>query len=901
MRRQIIGILSGILTAAAAPACAAAASASTGGPQYLIETVAGTTGAGDGGPAVAAVLNQPKGIAVDRHGNLYIADTDHHRVRKVTPAGVISTIAGDGRPGMGGDGGPAAEARLHLPFDVAVDAAGNIYIADYGNHRVRRVDAAGRIATVAGTGRKGTNGDYGPAAEAQLSSPRALAVDAAGNLYIAEFEGHRVRKVNTSGIITTAAGRGVAGFAGDGGPAKNAQLWHPAGLAVDASGALFIADSENRRIRRVDPGGVITTWLGGSDPIVLSTPTGLAVDVDGTLWIAQLGHLLYAYSPGGRIDAVNVQDGQDADGIASVALDGQGHVYFLYGGRVRRAVAATGAIETVAGDGYAIALGDHGPAVDALLKAPRGVAVDSAGNLYIADAATHRIRKVSPGGTITTLAGTGAPGHTGDGGPAALAQLRGPQAVAVDPGGGILLADTGNHRIRRVGAGGTIRTVAGSGGTSGRGAEGVPALSMPLHSPAAAVADGRGNLYVADTVADRVLLVDSAGMAFTAAGNGSAGDCCDGGYAPLAQLRAPSALDADAAGNLYIADTLNHRVRMVDAAGLISTVAGTGEPGYSGDGGPGVEARLFEPRGLAVDGDGNLYIADTGNHAVRLLTAGGIIHTIAGTGFPGSDGDLGPAAEAALNTPWSVALDGQGNLYVADSGNRRVRKLSPYEPPAEWVAEAVVVNAASLAPGAVAPGQLVSIFAEGIGPEGGLEIFFDGVPAPVVAAQPGQVSAQVPYEVAGRGIIEAEVRLDGRPHARAAVELAEAAPGIFTAAGGTGPALALNQNGTLNAEANPAPRGSVVTLFATGEGLLDPPGATGATAEAPYGKPLLRVRLAIGGYQAQILYAGAAPGQVGLLQVNARVPAGYVPTGALKVELRIGAAVSQDGVTIMVK
>lgn len=901
MRRLTIAILSALLPAAAAPARAAAGTAPTGSLHYLIETVAGTEYVGDGGLATGAILNQPRGLALDRDGNLYIADTDHHRVRKVTPGGIITTIAGDGHPGDQGDGGPATEARLNLPYDVAVDPYGNVYIADFGNHRVRLVDPRGRIRTVAGTGEQGTNGENVQATAAQLSSPRALAVDEAGNIYVAEFNGHRVRKVS-SGVITTMAGSGLAGFSGDGGLASQAKLWHPAGLAFDSQGALLIADSRNHCVRRVTPWGMVTTWLGGEyDDANLNTPTGLATDSAGYIYVAQLGDMLYRFGPMGRSEAVKLDDAQGAAGIADVAVDSLGRAYFIHGDRVRRVDPATGKIETVAGGGYTLAPGDYGPAVDALLKAPRGVALDVAGNLYIAESGTHRIRKVSPGGVITTFAGLGLAGHYGDGGPAALATLQAPYGVAAELGGGILVADTGNHRIRRVDPGGLIGTVAGNGTTTGRGEENVPALQMPLHSPAAAVADGRGNLYVADTEADRVLMVDAEGRISTAAGNGSAGDCCDGGAAPLAQLHGPHALAADAAGNLYIADTLNHRVRKVDPDGVIRTIAGTGERGYSGDGGPGVAARLSEPRGLAIDGDGHLYIADTGNHAIRKLTAEGRIYTIAGNGSPGWEGDGGPALQAGLDSPWGLALDGLGNLYVADSGNRRIRKLLPFNSPTLPVVEATVVHAASLVEGPVAPGQLVYILAEDIGPQGGLEVYFDGVGAPVVAAIEGRVTAQVPYEMDGRASVEVEVRRDGRPYARAAVQITDAAPGIFTVDGGPGQALALNQNGTLNTAAQPAPRGSIVTFFVTGEGLLDPPGATGVPAAAPYGKPLLPVRLTIGGYPASILYAGAAPGQVGMLQINARVPAGYVPTGALRVELRMGEALCQEGVTIAVK
>ena len=603
---------------------------------------------------------------------------------------------------------------------------------------------------------------------------------------------------------------------------------------------------------------------------------------------------------------------------ADVAFDATGGLYIADGPRVRR-VGAAGAIATVAGDAYLTAIGDGGPALDAILNTPRGVAVDVEGNLHIADSGTHRIRRAGRDGRIATVAGTGAPGFSADGRAAAQAQLNAPAGVWAGADGSLTVADTGNDRIRRITAAGTIVTIAGSGG-SGLGGDGLAAQLMPLHGPSAALPDGWGNLYIADTLSSRVLAAGPDGTVATAAGNASGGDSGDGGPAPQAQLRDPTGLAFDAAGNLFIADALNNRIRKVARDGVISTVAGNGQEGYSGDGKAATAARLHKPRGIAVDGDGNLYIADTGNHAIRKVTADGTIYTVAGAGSPGMEGDGGPATAALLNEPRGLALDGSGNLYVADSLNHRVRKLTPAPlPPAELAEEVVVLNAASLLPGPVAPGSVVALFAEGIGREGtagsggldgsgglrtevaGTRVLFDGTPAALFLVQRGQVNAQAPYSIGGRGITEIQVMEAGKTRARAAVPVADAAPAIFTVSGGSGQALATNEDGSLNSAANPAARGSVVTLFATGEGRLDPPGADGVPAQAPYGRPVLPVKLTIGRYETEILYAGAAPGLVGLMQINARAPAGFVPSGVMGVELTVGAARSQPGVTIAVK
>ena len=339
--------------------------------ERTIETVAGGgSSLGDGGAATAAQLNTPWGVALDGSGNLYIADQSTHRIRKVDASGTITTVAGTGNRhstgGFGGDGGPAVQAQLNSPRGVAVDGAGNLYFSDSWNERIRKVDASGTITTVAGTGAIGLSGDGGRAVQARLHRPRGVALDGSGNLYIADSLNHRIRKVDTSGTITTVAGTGAIGLSGDGGPAVQARLRFPIGVAVDGSGNLYIADAYNHRIRKVDTSGTITT------------------------------------------------------------------------------VAGAGAVgRTMGGFG-----GDGGPAVQARLNRPFGVAVDGSGNLYIADAENDRIRKVDTSGTITTVAGTGARGFAGDDGAATAAQFDEPIGVAVDGSGNLYIADAENDRIR---------------------------------------------------------------------------------------------------------------------------------------------------------------------------------------------------------------------------------------------------------------------------------------------------------------------------------------------------------------------------------------------------------------------------------------------------------------------
>jgi uncharacterized protein (TIGR03437 family) len=878
-------------------------------PLYRIEAVAGSDNLGDGGPALSAQFGNIQGIALDRWGNLYIADTDRHRVRKVAPGGGVSTIAGTGAAGFSGDGGAAVNAQLNLPYGIAVDLAGAVYIADLGNNRVRRVAPDGSIATLAGNGRKASGADSGLAVETPLLTPRNVATDASGAVYISEFEGHRVRRVTPDGRIATVAGTGVAGFRGDGGAAATAQLGFPAGLAVDRSGAVLVADSQNNRIRRIVPGGTITTALGGAaSATALSTPLAIAVDLAGTIFVVDSTNVARSFSSAGVwADVAGVgSPGFSGDGgpataaqltaARDLAIDVAGNLYIADGMRVRR-VDWRGTIQTVAGDGYVRAVGDGSAAGSALLLQPLAVTLDYAGNLYIADSGTERVRQVTPAGTMRTLAGTGLAGAGLDTA-AILSPLNSPMGVALAPDGSIAIADTYNHRIRVVTADGSIRTVAGDG-KGGIGPEAQPPLLTQLRGPRSICFDRAGTLYIVDTSNHRVLRAPVGGVVQTAAGNGSPGDAGDGGVARLAQLNQPSACAVDTSGNLFIADTLSHRIRKVTPGGTISTVAGTGNASFSGDDASATTAALNAPRGVAVDDAGDIFIADTANHRIRQVTPDGAIHTIAGAGPAGLAGDGGAAETALLNAPAGLVLDGAGDLYFADSGNNRVRRLVPARvlapPPFVLPPPLTALNAASMRPGPVAPGEMLVIYGEGLGPEngvegaagpsgvlanlaGGVEVRFDGIPAPIFYAQAAQVNVQAPYTLAGAATTHAEVFYRGVSAGTLDLAVVQANPAVFP--------VVVNQDGSMNTDSSPAPRGTLVTLFATGEGLSDGANISGMPAQPPYPRPALPVAVRIAGIQADLVYAGAAPALIGELQINARVP--VVPPGPVSVELAVG-------------
>jgi uncharacterized protein (TIGR03437 family) len=820
----------------------------------------GTSGyGGDNGLATGAQLNQPHGVAIDSAGNLYIADTGNQCIRKVSN-GVITTVAGSQAAGEGfsGDGGAATNAQLFLPQGVAVDSAGNLYIADTTNNRIRKV-ANGVITTFAGGG--SSFGDNGPATSAQLIAPHGIAVDSAGSLYIADTDNERIRKV-ANGVITTVAGTGSAVFNGDNIPAANANLYLPQGVFVDTAGNIYIADTNDNRIRKV-AAGVITTVAGNGT-------AGYSGD-NGTSTSAE----------------VNLPQ--------SVAVDSAGNVYIADTGNSRIRKVATGTISTVAGNGTAGFSGDNGPATSAQFNQPEGVAVDTNGNVYVADTGNNRIREIS-GGIVTTLAGTGAAGFSGDSGAAASAQLNQPKGVAVDTNGNVYIADTGNNRIREI-SGGVITTIAGGGTSTGTSGS---ATGIKLNLPQGVFADLSFNVYIADTGNNLVRLVAN-GTSFltTIAGTGAAGYTGDGGVPTVAELNQPQGVFADVAGNLYVADTNNNRIRAA-SEGSIATLAGGGTAGL-GDGGAPSSAQLFAPRGIALDAAGDLFISDTGDNRIRYVanTSTLAINTVAGTGTAGFGGDNGPSTSALLNSPKAAAVDSSGNVYIADANNNRIRILTPGTPPAITPGGIVPVDSTV---SVIQPGSWVSIYGSNLAsgtylwnddfptslPEGGgsgttTSVTIDGKPAYLWFVSPGQINLQVPNDTTTGSVNVVVTAPSGT--VTSIVTLAPQGPSflllsdnkhvvgeIATSGGGYDLVGPLN---TFSYNTRPVKPGETLVLFGVGFGPTNPavpagqnPSGAPASITSPFTVTIGGVPVPTG----NIAFAGIVT-EAGLYQFNLTVPA----------------------------
>jgi len=651
----------------------------------------GGYGNADGLSAGARFYN-PSGVAVDGAGNVFVADSNNHTIRKITPGGVVTTLAGSAG-NAGSDDGTGGAARFNYPAGVAVDNGGNVIVADGNNHTIRRVTQGGVVTTLAGSA--GTSGSTdGTGTAALFNLPQSVTVDGSGNIFVADYNNHTIRKITPGSMVTTLAGS-AGSFGSTDGTGTAARFRNPAGVSVDGAGNVFVADSRNHTIRKVTSGGDVTTLAGsagtsgsanGTGAVArFNLPQGVAVDGLGNVFVADSNnHTIRKVTSLGAVTtpAGSAGNAGSADGTgsaarfnypSSVVVNGAGNVIVAdNSNHTIRQMTALGVVTTLAGSASGTGSAD-GTGTAARFDLPQGVAVDSANNVYVADYVNHTVRKATAAGVVTTLAGSAGSAGSDDGtGGAARFNL--PQGVAVDSAGNVYVADSNNHTIRKVTSGGDVTTLAGDAGNAGT-ADGVGAAAQ-FNFPSGVAVDGASNVYVADSYNHAIRKITPGGVVTTLAGDaGNAGNADGTGSA--AKFDLPQGVAVDGAGNVYVADSNNHTIRKVTATGVVTTLAGSAGNTGSADG-TGSAARFNFPSGVAVDGAGNVFTADSGNHTIRRVSTGGVVTTVGGAAGVVGGGD-GAGGGARFAIPAGIAMGGNASLYVADSDNNRVSKGTPVD------------------------------------------------------------------------------------------------------------------------------------------------------------------------------------------------------------------------------
>lgn len=562
--------------------------------------------------------------------------------------------------------GPGAEARFRWPTGLAVDGAGRAYVTDQSG-TIRRIDLDGTVTTYAGVPNTFGRRD-GPANQALFSSPRALVADADGNLYVADEGNHTIRKISAAGDVTTVAGEpNVTGAANGLGAAARFNL--PRGLALDTGGNLYVADQGNRRIRKIDSGGVVSTFA----QTVGSAPEGLEFDLAGNLIVADWGGgnggRLFQVTPAGVVSALSVTGTPAFSDPTDVARDTLGNLVIAdTRNECIRQVSADRTVTTFAGL-VRVPGGEDGPAAAARFRGPRGVAFAPDGSLWVADTENNAVRRLQPDGATVTVAGL--PTGSRDG-LRTEARFSGPGALALGPDGSLWIADSDNHTVRQVDAQGKVVTRAGSAGL--RGTVDGPGAEARFAYPNGIAVTKQGIVYVADSINYCIRRRELDGTVATLAGKPGSSGAADG-QGDAARFDYPGGMALDPAENLIVADTFNHTIRKVAADGTVSTLTGLADQPGTADG-PLVDARFREPRTLTVAPDGTVFVADSGNATIRRIGTDGVVTTLAGlAGTPGSADGIGAAAR--FSRPAGLGLDSHGNLYVADRGNRIIRRISP--------------------------------------------------------------------------------------------------------------------------------------------------------------------------------------------------------------------------------
>lgn len=886
-------------------------------PAYTVQTIAGSNPLGDGGPATNAVILNPNIVITDPSGNIYIAE-NQGRVRRVATSGIITTVAGT--PGasasgsFSGDGGAAVQAALNVPLGLATDSTRTLlYIVEFQACRIRRVNlTTGIITTIAGDGvcRLGPDGN---AATTSFDYPAALLMDSQGRLIVAERIGNRIRRIDTNGNVTTIAGTGTAGVAGNGGPAVQAQITSPASLTEDSKGNLFFTDTTNCLVREIDASTGILHTIAGSGCGFAGDggPPLQALLSPGAVLATPSGDVVYMSDNGSRVRQINLNANQiatyagtgtvgfSADGGAAsqTQLMGAGSMAFALDGSLLlaetfgvRRIDSNGIISSIAGiDPEA---GDGGTAPNAILAYPSYVALSGQGGFVFSDGANGRIRAVSSAGVISTVAGIDEfTGPSGDGGLAKNAGVGFVRGLTADAAGNIYIAQgafqtPSTFELRRITPGGVIDRF------------GTATFALPT---GLAVDPSQHFLYLSEAAGERIVKVDlTNGSATTFAGQGApgatgtAGFGGDGGPSVNAVFSNPGQIAVDGAGNVYVADTGNARIRRISASGnMIQTIAGNGGFVSSGDGGPATVASISVFIGLTADSAGNVFFSESVKIR-RVDAVSGIITTIAGGGIGGFGGDGGSALSARFADVEGMATDALGNIYFADLLNHRIRVLSP--PTATplitsvqtaggfpdiaqngWIA----IKGANLAPSSVGSGitwDNAPEFASGMMPTqlANVSATVNGKPAYIYYVSTTQINVLTPLDNT-LGPVQIVVTNGTNSSLAFTANLRAAAPS-FLLLGSTQYDAATHANGALLGPAaisvpgysfTPAHSGETITLYSTGFGLPVTTLIAGASTQSGQLPSLPTVQ--IGGAPAEVVFAGVI--SPGLYQLNVTVPA----------------------------